>query len=191
MGMENYIPQRRYVVKYKGGSGRYVSQNQYTGTTLTTFSPASNRIYVGPWVAQSTFAIDQVAINVTTAGAASTNAKVVIYDSDGDGRPRNLLYESGNMDTSAIAVVTASMSQTFIEGVQYWIGIRFSGTPVISADPPYTRPSLGRGATVSTSNYNLLSKSLTFATAAPSTWSYDATEEAANVSTPTIFMRLA
>lgn len=179
----------RYAVKYKPASQRYISQNMSAGTTLTTFSPAANRIYVGPWVAQTTVTIDQAGINVTT-GSASSHGKIVIYDSDGDGRPRNLLYESTSLDTSAIAVVTDSASLTLYEGQQYWIGVRFDGTPVISGDQPYTRFSLGRGASISTSNYNLLGKALSFATSAPISWTFDPTEEVSSAGTPVVFLRV-
>ena len=180
----------RYAVKYKPASQRYISQNMVAGSTLTTFSPAANRIYIGPWVAQTNVIIDQTGINVTT-GSTSSHGKIVLYDSDGDGRPRNLLYESISLDTSAIAAVTDSANLMLYEGQQYWIGVRFDGTPVISGDQPYTRFSLGRGASISTSNYNLLGKALSFALPAPSSWIFDATEEVSSAGTPAVFLRIA
>ncbi len=191
MGMTfSGVPANRYGIKYRTATGRYITQNLASGTTLTTFSMGSNKIYICPWVAPYTMAVDTFGVNVTTA-AASSHIKIVVYDSDPvTGYPHNLLYESGSLDSSAIAAISEAHAQAFNEGQQYWIGVRSDGLPVISGDQPYTRFSLGRGNSISTTSMNTLAHNLTFATAAPATWVYDATEELST--TPNaVFMRLA
>jgi len=169
-------------------AGRYFTANTTPGTTTTTLAGAADRINIYPFIPKFDFTADQLGINVTTA-AASSNAKIVVYDSDIDGRPDQRITETGNLDCSSTGAKTATVSIAFKKGKQYWLGVRTSSTQTISAFQPYTSPNLDMAA-IATTQTKTLQRTLAFATAAPAAWAYVASE-AATTSAPAIWLRVA
>lgn len=167
-------------------SGRYIINDNDTSTATVT--GAANRMEISPWRPAYDLLIDKIGINVTTGH--NSNAKIVIYDSDEQGRPRNLIHESADLDCTSIAPLDANLSYRFQRGRQYWLGVRWAGTPTLSANSVSSATVLSCGTTIGTTRYYCLRRSLTYATAAPSTWTYDATEEAAS-NPVTVFLRPA
>ncbi len=164
-------------IAYNGASGRNYT-NSYNTTTLTTLTGVANRMEIAPWVAPIDLTITTVGLLCTTAVAGALG-KVVCYDSDSDGRPNNLLFETGTLDFSTTGYKTVSQSYNFEKGKCYWLGIRHSATAALNAHQSYTSPGLPYPATPTTSAVKLLRRSLAFATAAPSSWGWLATEETA------------
>jgi len=141
-----------------------------------------------PFIPKYDFSCDRIGINVTTA-VASALAKVAIYDSDTDGRPNQRLTETGDLDCSTTGAKEATVSFDFKEGKQYWIVVRFNSTQALSSYQPYTTPDLDATSIV-TSQAKTLTRALTYATAAPASWSYVATE-ASTAGAPCVWFRLS
>jgi len=169
-------------------AGRYIPTAMANSIATTTVAGVANQMNIYPWIPTRDISIDRLSINVTTLIAAALG-KIVVYDSDVDGRPNNRLTETGDLDFSTTGVKEATVALSFLAGKQYWIGIRHSSTATVSAFQPYTMPCLDYTAVVTTA-VKTLQRSLTYATAAPATWGYVATEANAT-NAAAIFMRIA
>lgn len=169
-------------------SGSYVQTANRNGAATATQAGVADRMDVFPWLCPTDLAIDQVAINVTTA-VASAAGKVVIYASDANGRPDALIAETGSLDLSSTGPKADSISLSLKGGMTYWLGIRHSSTATISSWQAYTTPDLPVTA-VATTAAKVLRRSLAFATAAPGSWDYSA-GEATNGNAPSIWLRAA
>jgi len=172
----------------KPSTGRYIRATTTPGTTTTTVTGVANRMSAYPFIPKYDFSCDRIGINVTTA-VASALAKVAIYDSDTDGRPNQRLTETGDLDCSTTGAKEATVSFDFKEGKQYWIVVRFNSTQALSSYQPYTTPDLDATSIV-TSQAKTLTRALTYATAAPASWSYVATE-ASTAGAPCVWFRLS
>ena len=169
-------------------TGRYFTPTSGHGTTTATVAGVADRMNIYPFVPKFDFTCDQLGINVTTA-VGSSNAKIVVYDSDLNNRPDGRITETGDLDCSTTGVKTATVSIAFKKGKQYWLGVRTNSTQTISAFQPYTMPNLDMTA-IATTQPKTLERTLTYATAAPATWGYVATE-AATTNAPAIWLRTA
>ena len=96
-------------------AGRYFTANTTPGTTTTTLAGVADRMNIYPFIPKFDFTADQLGINVTTA-VASSNAKIVVYDSDINGRPDQRITETGNLDCSSTGAKTASGLDRIQEG---------------------------------------------------------------------------
>ena len=90
---------------------------------------------------------------------------------------------------SAIGVKAATAALTLRSGITYWLGIRHSSTATLSAWASTATPDLNGGAPVTTAR-KVLRRTLAYATAAPGTWGYLASETTAGPGTA-IWMRAA
>lgn len=168
------------------GTGRYIITTPTPSAATTTLAGVADRMSIFPFVPRRTFTADRIGINCTTL-IASALAKLVIYDSNANGRPNNRLLETGTLDLSTTGAKEATISQVFQRGKQYWLGVRHSSTATISALQPYCAPDLDAGA-IGTTMSKTLQRTLAFATAAPASWGYVATE-AATTNAPAIWLR--
>lgn len=173
----------------------YVSGDYYdaAGTDATiygTILQVANRMELHPIVWNEDFPSDELVINVGTA-VASSLAKVIVYDSNASGQPNNLIYESGNLDCSTTGSKTEAWSYTFTKGTLYWVGVRASSTQTLRGIAVASLRSLGKGATTATTKLTTLRQTLAFATAAPSTWTWNAADRTAGVVAALVMFRRA
>lgn len=126
-----------------------------------------------------------------SAAVASALAKIVIYDSDANGRPNALVLESGTADMSTTGIKTVTISTTLMARKTYWLGIRHSSTATISTWATNATPDIN-GTAASTTIKKVMRRTLAFATAAPSTWGYTSTETTAGagVAAAAIWLRV-
>ncbi len=155
-------------------SGDYMLTTMSAGGALGTLAGAAGRIDLYPFTARADNAVTGLAVNVTTLLAAALG-KIVVYDSDTNGRPANLLLETADLDFSTVGVKTATVSITFRQGRTYWLGIRHSSTATLSAWAGTATPDINGGAPVTTAR-KTVRRTLTYATAATSTWGWSAAE---------------
>ena len=174
-------------VPYKTAAARW-HVNSADTTTLTTLAGVANRFEIAPWVAPLDFNIDQVGALCSVAVAAA-QGKIVCYASDADGRPDALLFETGTLDFATVGFKSIAQNFSFGRGVLYWLGLRHSSTATVNAHQPYCSPVLGFPNPPTTTANKILRRTLTFATAAPATWVWTATEEAAS-NVPALFMEV-
>lgn len=140
------------------------------GGATGTIAGVANQIDIFPFIPRADLTIDRLSVNVTTL-VASALGKIVVYDADANGLPNNLIVETATLDFSTTGIKEATVSLTFRAGVTYWIGMRTSSTATLSAWAASATPELtANGITINPRK--LLRRTLTFGTAATSTWSY-------------------
>ncbi len=175
-------------LNYKTAVGRWHTNSPDT-TTLTTSAGVANRIEIAPWLCPFDMVADQVGALCSTAVAAA-QGKIVCYNSDAEGRPNALLFETAVLDFAVVGFKSMVQNITLSKGAVYWLGLRNSSTATVNAHQPYNSPVLGFANPPTTAANKVLRRTLTFATVAPAAWGWIATEEAA-ANVPAIFVRVA
>jgi len=170
----------------KPQTGEWVSNGLAAGT-LGMFA---NNCLIGFWRCPHDMTIDQVAINVTTAGSAGTTCKVVIYDATSSDKPNLLLAESPTIDvtTTGVKSVALSGAVSLQRGKIYCLGVRASSTVTISACTGGSVSGLWIGTTPTTANRGVLSRSVAYASATQSPWVWSVSELSSSAQ-PLVFMR--
>ena len=158
------------------------------GAATGVLAGAAGRIDLFPFIPRDDINIDRLSVNVTTLIAAALG-KIVVYSADATGRPASLLLETGDLDFATIGVKPATAAITLRRGITYWLGIRHSSTATLSAWASTATPDLNGGAPVTTAR-KVLRRTLAYATAAPGTWGYLASETNAGPGTA-IWLRAA
>lgn len=120
-----------------GTYGRKAVMSPHWSTYASgTLAVTADRLYVIPFKVDSAYDINGFYIDMNTAGAASTKARIGLYRMLSDGQPGALIVETADIDTSvAAAVLSPSVTQTRIAPGWYYIGIVCSGTPTFQAYP--------------------------------------------------------
>lgn len=107
--------------------------NVHATSTLTV---TADRLYILPFRVDSAYDINGFYIDMDTAGAASTKARIGLYRVKPDGQPGSLIVETADVDTSvAAAVLSPSVTQTRIAPGWYYVGMVNSGTPTYKSYP--------------------------------------------------------
>lgn len=169
-------------------SGEHVLTTMGSGTTTGTTAGAAGRMDLFPFSPRLDMTIDQMVVNVTTA-VASALGKLVVYLSDANGRPDARLLETGDMDFGTTGLKSVAVSAMLWGGATYWLGLRHSSTATVSAWQSAATPDINGGAPVTTAR-KILRRSLTYGTAAPSSWGFLGSEISASFA-PAIWLRMA
>lgn len=144
----------------------------FHGANPGTLAGAANRIDLGPYFSSNPIRIDRVAISVSTA-VASALAKIVIYEADPDtGVPTTLLYESGDLDCSTTGGKEVTVDITLEAGRFYWLGTRHNSTATLRTVVSSSALNFGLASSNSSTYLSCLRRTLTYATAAPTDWTY-------------------
>jgi hypothetical protein len=170
--------------------GQYYD-NAFQATVSASLAGAVNRIDLAPFYTSQRLRIDQIGIGVVTAVAGSL-AKVVIYSSDSNGWPDQLLFEgSSDLDCSTTGYKFHSLDFTFDSGRQYWLGVRFNSTQSIRSLALASAVNLGVNGSSGNTYFSTLRRTITYSNSAPSNWNFVTGDRAANVTPPSIRMRAA
>lgn len=169
-------------------SGQFIRSDSGVGTSTTTVAGAATRAEIFPWVCRGDVTIDQLGLNVTTAVAGAL-ARIVVYDTDANGRPAGRLTETGDLDLSTVGAKVATVSLTLYEGRTYWFGVRHSSTATISAWQPYTTPNLP-AQSLTLQAMGVYRRNIAWANAAPVNWAWNPAEAAAG-NPPAVWLRVA
>jgi len=110
---------------------RYFSSPS-TGTALTTATNVVNTLYAMPLVIAKTMTIDQMAINITSAGAGS-NVRCGIYADNGNMYPGALVVDAGANSTATpgVKTYTTNLPVILLPGL-YWLACVCDGIAPIS-----------------------------------------------------------
>ncbi len=164
----------------------YTSPN--SGTALATATLVANTLYAMPLVIENAVTIDQLLINVTTAGSGSS-VQVGIYD-DNNNAPDTRVVDCGNISsaTTGVKTYTTGLPLSLPPGL-YWV------VAVCNATAPIVRgfavagliPIMGVDATLGTALGLGYSVNFTFA-ALPATFPASPTVRTA-APLPAIFVR--
>jgi len=114
-------------------SGRYYGHRNFYGGTPTTAAVGANTLYAQLFAVPVAMTADRIAINVTGAGAAATGVRLGVYSALANGQPDALLVDSGALLVDTTGTKTATISQVFVPGVQYWLALVSDGTPTFAA----------------------------------------------------------
>jgi hypothetical protein len=173
--------------------GAFIAGNYYdaglTCITGSTSATAQDRIELIPFYCHTTFSIDEIGLQCTTA-VGGANAKVVIYSSDASGWPHEVLYESADLDSSSTGYIRVALTFTFTASTKYWVGHRASANGLAFrgiGNSDIRR--LGRENATSTGIYYALRRTLTFATAATDPWVFTSTDLVTGSSTPAVIFK--
>lgn len=159
----------RKIPQIKAGSGKVTKFSNGAGGTGVSAASA-NGIRLSPYVPGFTESFSAFGIYCTTAVAGS-NAKVIWYASDpATGWPTTLLGETADMSCATTGAKSASLSLTLTDGVLYWKGVRTSSTQSLGTEPG--GPAIAGRAAFSDAPDPCVTRTLTYATAAQSNWTF-------------------
>jgi hypothetical protein len=114
---------------------------------------------------------------INGAGGAGVLCKSIIYEGDPlTGKPLTKIFEGADKDANTIGTKSEAFSYSFRSDRTYWIGVRHSASTTVVANW-----SASAGADIFLAGYTSggrksLRRTLTYATAAPSTWTWSASE---------------
>lgn len=129
-----------------------------TGTALTV-----NQVRYFPTVVVTAITLDQLVVEVATAGAAGKLVRLGIYNADSDWQPTSLVLDAGTVAVDSTGVKTISISQVLAPG-RYLLALNSDGTPTLRLIRGGTR-SIGINPILGTSPFrNTFSASQTFGT---------------------------
>ena len=156
-------------------AGEYMMTTLAANAALGTIAPGTNTLRLFPFTARADTPISGLALNVVTGGVGAPMAKMVVYTSDAAGRPDAVLFETAEVECFTLGVKTAPAALTLQRGKTYWFGVRFNGAPTISAWAASATPDINGGSPVTTIRKSL-SRTVGYATPAPSPWGWSSAE---------------
>jgi hypothetical protein len=171
-------------------AGRYYPLQKSFATSNGTIAGAANRIDLYPVVWSPTVATVDLNVHCSTAVAAS-NVKILVYDSDAAGLPTTLIHESAALATATTGIKASAFTTQLTAGKIYWVGVRHSSTATLAGIPIAEQLNFaGIGTAAALTIGGCVRRTLTFATAAPSTWVWNAAEITAAVVNPAVLFRV-
>lgn len=168
------------------GAGRYLSNSPNGASAYLAQGAATAGAFIlTPFVVPFDMNIDQLSVWCTTAVAAAL-AKIAVYDSDANGRPNAKLFEGADLDLSTTGAKSSTVALTFTRGQIIWLGLRHSSTAAVNGHNSYSMPTIDLGASIAVgAPAKTIRRTLAYASAAPASWSWVATEPSTTV--PTAF----
>lgn len=170
--------------------GQYYD-NAFQANASATLVGAANRLDLAPFYTSQPLKIDQIGISVGVA-ATSALAKIVIYNSDSNGWPDQLVYQGdSDLDCSTTGYKFHTLDFKFDSGRQYWIGVIFNSNLSIRAINLGSAVNLGINGSTGENYFTVLRRTITYGDNLPSSWNFVTGDRAANVNPPSIRMRAA
>lgn len=110
------------------GAANYVSNRNFTfHDDIGAANTVANAMVLIPVFFSGTKTLDRIAVEVTTAAAAST-VRLGIYDDDGTGgQPGTLLLDAGTVSSATVGVKEATISQS-VSGLVYFAYVSSSNS---------------------------------------------------------------
>lgn len=161
-------------------AGGYVVGNYYDNSfhaaSATTIAGVADTVELVPFYTSQSLPIDQLGVAVATAVAGSL-LRCVIYGSNSQGWPDQLLYSGGTDLSGAInTYVSHSLSFSFQSATQYWLGVHWSSTTTIRAINSSSAVTLGISASTSINYFSKIRRTIPFATGSPQAWGFQASD---------------
>jgi hypothetical protein len=101
-------------------TGRWYDCRGYLGGTASTAAFTANGLQSSPiWVPRAGQRVDRIAITVSTAAAASSIARLMLYLPDSNGLPGALLLDAGTVPVDTIGDKEITIDQTLPAGLIY------------------------------------------------------------------------
>ena len=165
------IPARSMLATAAGqwwDSGGLTGQNNGSG-----HSGLVDRAVLVPVVFPVDFAVDRISV-LCFGAVASSELKLIVYGAGTDGWPDALIHETAAMETATTGAKTSTWSYTFLAGVVYWVGARYSHNSInLRGTDKGSSPQLGHLGEAQLNVFNMLQRSsVAFASAAPDPWAF-------------------
>lgn len=122
------------------------------GSSLVTNTLSSNVCLYSPWYLAAPLAIDQLVIEVTTAGAAGKLIRVGLYNAGTDWQPTSRLADGAVAADGALGTRTLSVSLTLPAG-RYLTAVNTDGVPAIRGVRGGAQRYLGYATTIGSSGF--------------------------------------
>lgn len=138
---------------------------------LSTIFGASGRLEVMPWIPDDDLTIDGISLYCTNTGTGAF--RLVIYESDANGLPGDLLWESADTIPSSTGEIAFSppgggATYTFKGRTCYWLGWHCEGSNgTFKAIPIGAVRSIGLTSIAATQGCQVLRTTATFASGTP------------------------
>lgn len=173
------LPINLSIPSFVGGvlSGKYYTSSRGTNNSSTNArTMVADDLTLSHFIPAMDLPINQIA--VVTGSTANGNVKHLIYDSDANGWPSALLFESSSVaSTSTNSSIASTVAQTFRKGKLYWLGVRTSGTPILqSFNAGGSWPFFVFSSTSPGTILCMIQRTLAFATAAPNPFTFVAAD---------------
>lgn len=110
-------------------TGNYFFPYPISGASGTA-ALGADRIFAHPFYVARDMTLDRLAIDITSAGAGSTVARLGIYNNGTNCYPGTLVLDAGTVAADGVAVVAATISQALTRGL-YWLVLVSDGTPTL------------------------------------------------------------
>lgn len=137
----------------KTGSDVYIFGHGLSAGAFATQAQTTGQIVYSGVSIQRPFKVTALAINVTTASAGGTTARIGLYAADTAGVPGKLLVDAGDVATDSTGFKEASVSSFVLLPGQYWSAAIFSGTPTVRGAAYTMLPGVALDATAATALY--------------------------------------
>ena len=114
---------------FKPGAGAVISSVHNDRVGIEVYGPTGEPVErVAPFAPKFDFLTDRIGVFVIYASETSPgyDDRIVIYESDADGRPTGTPTLSSNVDATQVGLRDAPISFSFQKDKLYWIGIRSS-----------------------------------------------------------------
>lgn len=161
-------------------SGQFYDQS-IDATGPGTLTGAANRLDLSPFFAPVDFTVDQIGVSVST-GVGSAVGRCVVYASTTGGWPgARLFYGAADLDFSSNAYVAHTIASpffTFTADTLYWVGVHQSSTATLRTGSLGGSLNLGVNGSNGTSYFNILRRSVTYASGAPDPWTFVSSDRA-------------
>ena len=164
----------------KPGTGEFVSTCQFGNTAAAGIvAGAANSLDLFPF----TPPFDVVSTGLSlrfNAGTAGGTAKFVVYEGAADFRPGTKIFEGADQAVTAAVNIADTFAWTYLASKTYWFGIRQN---IVGLSPNAWTLAATPDLYVigfSTTLRKTLRRTLTYATAAPSTWNWLTADSSAN-----------
>lgn len=165
--------------------------NAFHGAASGTLAGAANRADLAPFFVSQRMRIDQIGVAVSTAVAGAL-ARCFIYDVTAAGWPGAKLWEgTGNLDCGTVGYKFHTLDFTFDAGRQYWLGVIQSSTATLRSIPVSSAISLGLAGSNGTAYHTILRRTLTFASALPTSWNFVTADRVSNTTPLSVRFRVA
>jgi hypothetical protein len=127
----------------------------------TTLAVSANVIRYFPILVVTPITLDQLAVEVTAAGAGSTTARLGIFNADADWQPGTLVVDGGTVATDSTGVKTATINTTLQPG-RYLLALNSDGGATLRGRHGGTRYA-GFPAAIGAAFMATMTKSLAYA----------------------------
>ena len=112
----------------KSATVTYLSIPGIEPSGSSTSALAANRIYYEPILVVTAITLDQIVIEVGPAGAASTTARLGIYNANADWQPTTLVLDAGTVAVDSVGIKTITINQALPAG-RYLLAVWSNGAP--------------------------------------------------------------